>query len=131
MMSSIKKKLTSCLLYLGKPTPFGNYKRFGLEAAFAIQTWAFNALFTNTVSFGALPGVSISFFSFNCDLRKLTFFEAIDVVCFNILLAYIFFTYCSLSLSDPGRITSETQKEFLNKRYERLFKEMKLQQKEI
>lgn len=106
--------MTECLKFLMKPIPFGRYKRFGLESAFAIQTWAFNALFTNTVSFGALPGVSISFLSFNMDLKQLTFFEAVDVICFNLLLAYIFFTYWSLSLSDPGRIESEREKDFLN-----------------
>ena len=107
MIASIKSKATDCLKFMMKPVPFGRYKRFALEAAFAIQTWAFNALFTNTVSFGALPGVSISFMNFNLDLKNLSFSEAADVICFNILLGYIFFTYWSVSLSDPGRINTD------------------------
>ena len=120
----MNKAIASCLTYLGKPIPFGKYKRVGLEAAFAIHTWAFNALFTNTVSFGGLPGVSISFVSFEISTKDLTFWQIFDVIAFNILLVYIFFTYWSMSLCDPGRITKQSEKDHLNNRYERLHKEL-------
>jgi hypothetical protein len=115
---------------LGKPIPFGRYKRVGIEAAYAIHTWAFNALFTNTVSLAALPGVSISFLSFEISTKHLTWIQCLDVIGFNLLLAYIFCVFWSLSLSDPGRITSSIEKDHLNNRYERLYKELKYQQKE-
>ena len=121
---SLNKKIADLITYLGKPIPFGRYKRVGAEAAFAIHTWAFNALFTNIVSFGALPGVSISILSFEMVTKDLTYMQILDVVGFNALLVYIFFTYWSMSLCDPGRITSSSEKDHLNDRYERLHKEL-------
>ena len=37
------------------PVVFGRYKKLGIEAFFAISSWAINGLFTNIVTFGSLP----------------------------------------------------------------------------
>lgn len=52
------------------------------------------------------------------------------VLIFNAILIYIAFVYFALIFSDPGRIESEREKNFVNERYKRLEKELELQKQE-
>lgn len=48
---------------ISKPVYFGQFKRVGIEAMFAINTAIFNVIFTNVVSFASLSA-KISVFEF-------------------------------------------------------------------
>ena len=109
------------LSFLSKPVYFGQFKRVGIEAVFAINTAITNVLFTNIVSFSNLDAkISLAEFEFSSTLPWVQFFE---ISMFNLLFIYILSVYWILSFSDPGRVPDH-EKKHLTERFTRLHKEL-------
>ena len=106
------------------PVVFGRYKKLGIEALFAISSWAINGLFTNIVTFGSLPIYAQE--NMQAEI-PLTWNQLYAIFVFNFFLVYSFFVYLNLSMCDPGRIESDIEKEHIKNRFIRLQKELEEQ----